>query len=410
MSIFTTCFRSNKKPTSKVSPTPESNSSTKSQTSIGLQTTLHFDDVHNLMIFQNSSLLGDSILPGGSNPNEIDSQDNISNRDLRRKSMPVKFKISKVYPSANKLLSIPEIHRDRKPSIFKFYNDQRKKSVQFNENIYENKVPQSSSIRNSTKSMTNSLRPPSTRKRPSTRKSSYQERSSQISTNSKSNINSSNLLNLHNFSEKSSGRSTHLSVVDSTVRSRQNTTSNVKKDAALANELLYKMMPKSVVENLKSKQQVLPQHYDSVTVFFSDIVSFTRLSNESDPAEILQMLDDLYTIFDDILDNYDAYKVETVGDAYMVFLRGVSKFSFYLLFFFCRQSHSKKRTQNNQPQIITIISQRLKYLNFLVCNPNHHQLSQNISNIHFRDRQFKIFNQSIDKITDVIHGQLSVNC
>ena len=295
MSIFTTCFKSNKKPTSKVSPTPESNLSRKSQTSIGLQTTLHFDDVHNLMIFQNSSLLGDSILPGGSNQNEIDSQDNISNRDLRRKSMPVKFKISKVYPSANKLLSIPEIHRDRKPSIFKFYNDQRKKSVQFNENIYENKVPQSSSIRNSTKSMTNSLRPASTRKRPSTRKSSYQERSSQISTNSKSNINSSNLLNLHNFSEKSSGRSTHLSVVDSTVRSRQNTTSNVKKDAALANELLYKMMPKSVVENLKSKQQVLPQHYDSVTVFFSDIVSFTRLSNESDPAEILQMLDDLYT-------------------------------------------------------------------------------------------------------------------
>lgn len=90
------------------------------------------------------------------------------------------------------------------------------------------------------------------------------------------------------------------------------------REAALANELLYKMMPKNIADNLKHKAPVKPQQYDEVTVFFSDIVSFTRLSNESTPEQILEMLDDLYTIFDTILDNYDAYKVETVGDAYMV--------------------------------------------------------------------------------------------
>ena len=48
------------------------------------------------------------------------------------------------------------------------------------------------------------------------------------------------------------------------------------------------------------------------------IVSFTRLGADSTAEQILRMLDDLYTLFDNLLDKYDAYKVETVGDAYMV--------------------------------------------------------------------------------------------
>lgn len=82
--------------------------------------------------------------------------------------------------------------------------------------------------------------------------------------------------------------------------------------------LLYQMLPKSIAEMLKRRQQVDAEQYNESTIFLSDIVGFTAICAQSSPLQVIDLLGNVYTTFDERIDVHDVYKVETIGDAYMV--------------------------------------------------------------------------------------------
>ena len=66
---------------------------------------------------------------------------------------------------------------------------------------------------------------------------------------------------------------------------------------------------RTVAEELKLGKTIEPESFKQVTVFFSDIVGFTSLAAQANAMQVVDFLNDLYTMFDAIIDSYDVYKV-----------------------------------------------------------------------------------------------------
>ncbi|KAL3777632.1 hypothetical protein ACHAWO_012521 [Cyclotella atomus] len=81
-------------------------------------------------------------------------------------------------------------------------------------------------------------------------------------------------------------------------------------------QILGRLLPTRAIQKMRRNEQVV-ERYKMVSIFFSDIFGYTKLSSEMSPTEVMKMLNDLYTKFDELAAKHKVYKLETIGDAYI---------------------------------------------------------------------------------------------
>jgi adenylate cyclase len=81
--------------------------------------------------------------------------------------------------------------------------------------------------------------------------------------------------------------------------------------------LLVNVLPSSIAERLKGATQSIADHIDSASILFADVVDFTPLARRLEPAEVVGMLDHLFSHFDELVERHGLEKIKTIGDCYM---------------------------------------------------------------------------------------------
>ncbi|KAK5650377.1 hypothetical protein RI129_001406 [Pyrocoelia pectoralis] len=84
-------------------------------------------------------------------------------------------------------------------------------------------------------------------------------------------------------------------------------------------DLLYSMIPKSVADRLRGGRSSLStcESFDSVTIMFCDLVGINSTTVE-DAMDVVSSMNEVFSCFDELMDKFHVYKVETVGQIYMV--------------------------------------------------------------------------------------------
>jgi len=82
--------------------------------------------------------------------------------------------------------------------------------------------------------------------------------------------------------------------------------------------LLLNILPKEIAAILKNERRTIADHYQEASVLFADMVGFTPLSARLDPVEMVELLNEVFSYFDSLLDKYGVEKIRTIGDSYMV--------------------------------------------------------------------------------------------
>ncbi|MCI0394878.1 MAG: response regulator [Chloroflexi bacterium] len=92
----------------------------------------------------------------------------------------------------------------------------------------------------------------------------------------------------------------------------------LQEEQVKSERLLLNILPRPVAERLKQQPGVVAQRFDAVTVMFADIVDFTVLAGGISPESVVNLLNEVFSLFDQLAEKHGLEKIKTIGDAYMV--------------------------------------------------------------------------------------------
>ncbi|WP_109311633.1 adenylate/guanylate cyclase domain-containing protein [Ruegeria sp. AU67] len=107
------------------------------------------------------------------------------------------------------------------------------------------------------------------------------------------------------------------SMIDSYSTMVERNTRELEREKERVERLLLNLMPRAVYEEFKTFGVVTPQLYDQVSVVMLDFVGFTDFAAKTDPTVTLSELNDVFTAFDRIVEQYGCERIKTIGDAYL---------------------------------------------------------------------------------------------
>ena len=82
--------------------------------------------------------------------------------------------------------------------------------------------------------------------------------------------------------------------------------------------LLLNILPREIATRLKNGEKTIADHYPSISILFVDMVGFTPLTNVLSPTDMVNLLNKIYSYFDELIERHGAEKIQTIGDNYMI--------------------------------------------------------------------------------------------
>lgn len=92
----------------------------------------------------------------------------------------------------------------------------------------------------------------------------------------------------------------------------------LRQEQEKSERLLLNILPKSIVTQLKEDQNAIAEQFNEATFLFADLVGFTGLSAPMTPGEVVKLLNEIFSTFDQIVERQGLEKIRTIGDSYFV--------------------------------------------------------------------------------------------